>query len=149
MTCDGQLWRWFYLIVRRAVCQEVISSSEFRCSSANKLQRLFLSDPQKTREREALLKRIRIGTAEVSSYRATLFNSFARLFKSAVHGRIVNAQMRRDPIKPVTMIVCLDYRSVSALANIRASDGLAALNCTCGILRSVRSCVILDRCLAT
>jgi hypothetical protein len=73
-----------------------------------------LSDPQKTLEREALLKRIRIGTAEVSSYRATLFNSFARLFKSAVHGRIVNAQMRRDPIKPVTMIVCLDYRSVSA-----------------------------------
>jgi hypothetical protein len=37
-------------------------------------------------------------------------------------------------IKPVPTIVCLGYRSVSASANIRASVGLATLNCTAEIL---------------
>lgn len=44
------------------------------------------------------------------------------------------------------MIVCLGYRSIPAFANIRLSDGLAALNCASGIsLRSfIGSSVLLD-----
>jgi hypothetical protein len=53
-------------------------------------------------------------------------------------------------MKPESMI----YASAVALfplhANIRASDGLAALNCTCGIsLSSFQRCVLLDKYLAT
>ena len=51
------------------------------------------------------------------------------LFESAAHRCIVNAQMSRDLMKPVPMIVCLGYRSVSAFGKYPPSDGLTALNC--------------------
>jgi hypothetical protein len=41
--------------------------------------------------------------------------------------------MRGNLMKPVSMIECLDYRPLPLFANIRPSDGLAALNCASGI----------------
>jgi len=71
------------------------------------------------------------------------------LFESAAHRAIVNAQKRCNLMEPVSMIVCLGYRSISAFANIRPSDGLAALNSASGIFRIlIESCVLLDKCVA-
>jgi hypothetical protein len=46
--------------------------------------------------------------------RATFSIRLLDLLESADHRRIVSAQMRHNPMKPVPMIVCLGYRSVSA-----------------------------------
>ena len=54
-------------------------------------------------------------------------------FESAAHGRIVHAQVCRDLIKPIALLIRLAYRFLSPSLKICSSEGFAALSWARGI----------------